>query len=479
MLSHDQRLQYTSHDSFSDFMEALSKVVEEENLRKFRNAKYYALLFDESTDISVCQNLIVYIRAVIDGRVQTHFLTLSNLDGCTAEAIYERPTSIVENKGLDRYCLIALGTDGASTMVGKRSGVTTRFKNVNPFILSTHCASHRLALASSDAAKSLPFLVKYQEHTNAIYKYFHYSPKHQRKLEVIPKTLGESQLRYKQVFATRWLSFHDSVKAILQTYDSLISELKSDIEEDKSNGRAAGMLKSVAKFDFVAVTHFLMDVLGVLNTLCLSLQSANLTYADVLVLLGSTKQALEHLKTKPGVHLEGFLKSLAAVPEALCESGSFTYKAHTLAINKKQVCTFRDVEDKFISNLVDSISTRFSPDDPILSAFHVLSPENLPAVDSDSGLEDYGLEMIKTLADHFGSSKENDAGTLIDPVLSRDELLSEWGPFKQVMSKYRHLSHNDFWAVALQRYSGGFPNLAALGTIYLTQPPTTVDAERG
>ena len=47
------------------------------------------------------------------------------------------------------------------------------------------------------------------------------------------------------------------------------------------------------------------------------------------------------------------------------------------------------------------------------------------------------------------------------------------------MSKFKTWSHDDFWAIVFQKYATDFPNLDLLGRIYLTQPPTTVDAERG
>ena len=82
------------------FMDALADVVGTDNFNKFKSAKYYALLFDESTYLSVSQNLFVYIRAVIGTRVETHFLKLSNLEGCIAEAIYKRLVEILEEQGL-------------------------------------------------------------------------------------------------------------------------------------------------------------------------------------------------------------------------------------------------------------------------------------------------------------------------------------------------------------------------------------------
>ena len=51
--------------------------------------------------------------------------------------------------------LFGVATDGASVMTGVRSGVTTRMKERNPFIVATHCIAHRLALASGKAADTV------------------------------------------------------------------------------------------------------------------------------------------------------------------------------------------------------------------------------------------------------------------------------------------------------------------------------------
>ena len=47
------------------------------------------------------------------------------------------------------------------------------------------------------------------------------------------------------------------------------------------------------------------------------------------------------------------------------------------------------------------------------------------------------------------------------------------------MAKFCNLTCSDFWAIFLTKYADGFPALSSHGTIYLTQPPTTVEAERG
>ncbi|KAH3790825.1 hypothetical protein DPMN_169033 [Dreissena polymorpha] len=43
-------------------------------------------------------------------------------------------------------------SDGASVMMGKRTGVAARLKEINPVLLNVHCICHRLALACTDSS---------------------------------------------------------------------------------------------------------------------------------------------------------------------------------------------------------------------------------------------------------------------------------------------------------------------------------------
>ena len=64
---------------------------------------------------------------------------------------------VMENKvGFERC--VWFGSDGASVMVGSKTGVATRMKAMNPFIVSRHCAAQRLALVSSQAAKEVTYM---------------------------------------------------------------------------------------------------------------------------------------------------------------------------------------------------------------------------------------------------------------------------------------------------------------------------------
>ena len=112
-------------------------------------------------------------------------------------------------------------------MVGARSGVTTRMKQINPYVLSTHCIVHRLTLVCGQDADSDQYLKRYQDMINAIYKFHHYSGKHSANLKEMQAILNSTRAerKFKQTFHTRWLSFDGAVDAILANLDPLISAL--------------------------------------------------------------------------------------------------------------------------------------------------------------------------------------------------------------------------------------------------------------
>ena len=99
-------------------------------------------------------------------------------------------------------------------------------------MLSTHCIAHRLALASGQAADSVPYLKQYQPYVNTIYKYYHYSPKHSTTLQHMQIILQTVEKKFHQVFHTRWFSFDGAVQGHLNSLNPLISALIDDSYND-------------------------------------------------------------------------------------------------------------------------------------------------------------------------------------------------------------------------------------------------------
>ena len=116
--------------------------------------------------------MLVYIRFVYQGVSETHFLSWNRIKTANAETLCDTLIRTMEEKNLGLKKSVGIATDGAATMMGRKSGVVVRLRNNVPYLLSFDCIAHRLALTSAQAADAVPYLIKFQEIVISVYKYF-------------------------------------------------------------------------------------------------------------------------------------------------------------------------------------------------------------------------------------------------------------------------------------------------------------------
>ena len=449
--------------------EALAMVVDEELVTMVDNSFCFSLMIDESTDIATMQTLIVYIRLVSKGEIITNFLELVKLPGGKADEIPGTLLDVMTSRNLPLEKLFGLATDGASVMTGVRSGVTTRMKGRNPFIISTHCIAHRLALASGKAADTVQYFKKYQQYMNTIYKYFHYSPKHSNTLKRVQEILECAERKFQQVFHTRWLSFDGAVHAILTNIEALISALISDSTTDTT---AKWILTFITTFEFLASTHLLYDVLPILTRLSKTFQRQ---CVDFSVITDAVQAAVGAIKHAHGPQLAGFLSNVPDTPAEF-----FYFKEQRISDGAVQREHFEKSKIYFLDALVANLNSCFpATDSTLLSSFSVPDPQILPG---EAELPIYGNTELDTLCERYGSAKVTSDGCELPAAIDSDEVKDEWIMFKQLISKnFRSCTIQTLYRQLLnsQDLSLQYPNIAKLLTIVLTLPVSTVDCERG
>ena len=107
------------------------------------------------------ENIIVYITYIDADTAEPKcefFKIKKKVSGGTgAKNIRKIVTGLLNEYGLlDR--VFFLGSDGASVMTGKNTGVAVRLREGGlPWLLAVHCICHRLALGAGDAAKFINF----------------------------------------------------------------------------------------------------------------------------------------------------------------------------------------------------------------------------------------------------------------------------------------------------------------------------------
>ncbi|XP_053388248.1 zinc finger protein 862-like [Mercenaria mercenaria] len=463
----DQHTTYEHSDSTNEFQDSIAAVIEDEILEKVKSSGKYSLMFDESTDISVHQNLIMYIRVLETDCLgvvnpNTHFFSIDSIERANAESIYAKVLSTLSQKGIQLSGLCGVSTDGASVMVGNKSGVVTRLKAVVPGVLATHCIAHRLALSCCSGADTIPYLVKVQEILNSVYKYFHLSPKHMAMLESIQQHSQGKCLKFKEVFHTRWLSFEGSVEAMVRNYGDLVS-----VFLEESSGKALSLYKPITSYKFLYVVHFLCDLLKPLAALSKTFQKSDLDFSEVMPMLHSTIDRVEHLGSKKdGTYLSGFISQVPDEPQ-VGDDGltTFEYQGHTIRDGEKQRKDAVSVCDKFVAGMIRSMNDRFcdNEDSTVLTA---LSNLFNPVLERESKVDD--TEVIVEYLGKVGLECSIDD---VDMFLRFAHSLIKEGNTSVK-------SPRDVANLAIRK-KDVYPTAAEAAERFLLAPVSTVDCERG
>ncbi|KAJ8321257.1 hypothetical protein KUTeg_001115 [Tegillarca granosa] len=305
-----QHTAYSHNQSVQEFQLSIAQALQDELLSMVRESGIYSVMTDESSNISVHQNMVVYIRYLVEelGR-----LSLANADCIVAELL-----KALGSKGLQVKDMVGISTDWASVMVGCKAGVVTQLK---------------LALSCGGAEDRVPYLVQFQV-LNSIYKYFHNSPKNQAKLEAIQAVLNSHATKFKEVFYTRWLNFEGPVHAIVINYPAILS---------------LRLHKPVSTYKFLYCAHFLSDMLKQLCILCKMHQKTDITFTEVSPVMRSAVATLEN-----------FIKTVPSEP-SIDDSGlcTFEFAGNTIKDSANQRQEDVSACEQFVTGVVENLRDRF------------------------------------------------------------------------------------------------------------------------
>ncbi|MGH0122853.1 UNVERIFIED_CONTAM: hypothetical protein FKN15_008560 [Acipenser sinensis] len=165
--------------------------------------------------------------------------------------------------------------------------------------------------------------------------------------------LAKAQIKFKEVCETRWLSLEGSVQSVLENLDSLMAALMED-KQQPGNALASGLLKLIGTYEFIAVVHFMADVMGVIGILCRTFQKQDIDFSYVSMALSSTLSALEELKMASGKNLQNFKSTVPAEP-----NGTFEWSGHVIKDSQEQRAKFSKLKTQFLDNLCENIHKRF------------------------------------------------------------------------------------------------------------------------
>lgn len=194
---------YCSRTAGEEFQGCLAEVIHGNKVDKIKNANMYSVLTDESTDISVSKQIIVYIR-IVDEKFHPETIFLKNITitdpKSDAQVLSDNLFAVLQEEGLSVDKLKGFGSDGASVMVGRKSGVATRVKQKSPHCINIHCIAHCFNLYTSQASRNIPVLKEFEGTISDLYYYFGGSKSGNRACELkeIQTILNHPQLKIKE-----------------------------------------------------------------------------------------------------------------------------------------------------------------------------------------------------------------------------------------------------------------------------------------
>jgi hypothetical protein len=162
-------------------------------------------------------------------------------------------------------------SDGASVMLGRKSGVSTRIIQYFPNIIIWHCLNHRLQLVLDHAIGNINQINNFKIFLDKLYK-------HQNELHAISKELQIEVSKIGRVLGQRWAacSFR-SAKAVWQVYPVRY--------EHFTYNKNSGMVNRLQNKSFLKDLALMLDVLQEISILSEALQSRaqNIVTAEKLL----------------------------------------------------------------------------------------------------------------------------------------------------------------------------------------------------
>jgi len=316
---------------------------------------------------------------------------------------------------------VGFGSDGCSTMVGSKSGVATRLKEVSPFVVSVHCIAHRTNLATLQAAESSECKVVSSEidkTINLLAVHFKKSGKKKTILHAIQKELNDAQKTLKRFHKIRWLSRSEAISTLCDSLESVLVFFR-DVPKEKGDGTIPLLYEKLRSFKFIYILYFVADLLHGLSILCKIFQRK---YVDVTTLGSIVRTEIESIRmlyimentdlnectfnASTGYHVipsfgppNGYLMRLSSEIR-----GS---KFHSIDMIRDR--TGVDLEEALVFQktyaeaVCRALEARFSDND-IISAFSVLNPSNMPS--KRVGLNSWGVTELELLLKRYGVQKD-------------------------------------------------------------------------
>ncbi|XP_060767543.1 E3 SUMO-protein ligase KIAA1586-like [Neoarius graeffei] len=271
------------------------------------------LMLDEATGLNKKNALIVYLRVQLTDMEspESIFFDLIELDDLGAKGIVRKLLSALHQANLSEdflaKTLVGLTCDGASVMLGCKSGVAARLQSRFPNILVWHCSAHRLELAVGDVVKEMTAVNHFKILIDKLYSLYCTSNKNRAELKECADGLDIQLCKIGRVLDTRWVaSSLRTVEAVWRNYPALYRHFTQAAQDPTRDGATQesynGLAKRLTSHPFVNNLGVMYDALQELSELSLELQKRDCNIIMSYKAICRQIRVFEAMSERPGRH---------------------------------------------------------------------------------------------------------------------------------------------------------------------------------
>lgn len=473
---------FSSDKSCAEFVQYISRVMNDDLAKNIRDGKFFAVLCDGSTDCASLEEEIVYVRYLTaDNRPKTAFLCVCDVQHPDSEHIFNHLcTSLKREIHVDQLSgLVAFVADGASVNFGVQNGVYQRFLEILPETVGVHCMAHRFELAIRDGGKASSLVEAMSELLHRIFRFYKSSSVQKAMLKATCETHKVTFNAPGNVQGTRWLAHRSSALVILRKMRTPIliqtAQVIGGLGSKRAEilGKAKKINSDLSNLKMLLALPVLEETFQILENISLALQETSYVIACAQSRIKSTVKSLRRIDVAQKV--EDAAKELDL--ENMTFKGEKIQLSRGATVDSTKSFVIKDISN-FLKTCVETIEGRFEDvltgmDTFVLEHVQVFNVRMWPKIKS-SKFEDFGDDKIDKLATHFKTTLEG-AG------FKASMCLVEWPDFKKSVCEQldKKISVVDFLGNMLTIYKDTYPNICALLSIVLVLPVSTADAERG
>lgn len=221
---------YLTNKSATVFLGFIADAARDRIRKSIQDSKFVAVISDGLTDASYQDAEIVYVRTCNKEKIDVNFSFVKNVPRGDAETICGVLQDGLKNLAIDfRDKIVATGTDGASAMLGAKSGAVQPLREAvdRPFIVGVHCNGHKLELSFKDSIKEkIALYNKVELFLTNIYYFYRNSNVTKSGLKESSIATGNKLFYPTRVSGTRWVGhMKTAVENFLKGYDTFVTHL--------------------------------------------------------------------------------------------------------------------------------------------------------------------------------------------------------------------------------------------------------------